>query len=497
MKGLLSKIFSLKKDSACLQRLEAIYSSIPDAVCVVDSQGRITSFNHGAQALTGFKIEELIDQYYKDIFFHKDAKGASLSPEQYPLQEVLKTGKEKVSRDLFINTSKGRYFPVLISIAPIIDGRNDIAGAAIFFRDITNEIKLEQLKSDFISVVSHELRIPLTAIKESINIVLEEIVGNINDNQRKALSNAKSEIERLARLLEELLQASKIESGRLKTKRAKIDLTEIVKKVFQFYKPIADKELISFSLDIAPIVPAVVGDSDRVYQVLSNLLSNAFKFTLEGGNVKVSCAQKDMGFVECSVIDTGCGIPHSETERLFERFEQLGLEEEKRRGGVGLGLYISKMFIEALGGSIGVKSKAGEGSTFTFSLPIYTEEMEFHLELEESIQEARKNQSTLAVLMLETNISGTEFDNLLNTLRFIIRGPNDRILSRNQYIFIMLADSDSQGALSVRSRIKDSLQQSAFGKREVISKFGVAVYPMDAIDPDELIDKVKANAIDF
>ena len=294
-----------------------------------------------------------------------------------------------------------------------------------------------------------------------------------------------------------MLQASKIESGRLKVKRTKIDLTEIVKKVYQFYKPIADKEMVSFSLDIAPIVPAVVGDSDRVHQVLSNLLSNSFKFTSEGGSVKVECSQKDMGFVECSVIDTGCGIPHSEIDRLFERFEQLGLEEEKRRGGVGLGLYISKMFIETMGGGIGVKSREGEGSVFTFSLPIYTEEMEFQRELEASIQEARQRQGTLAMLMLETNISGTEFDNLLNTLRFIIRGPNDRILSRNQSIFIILSDSDSQGALSVRARIKQSLQKSAFGERDVIKKCGVAVYPIDAIGPDNLIEKVNTNIIDF
>lgn len=497
MKSLLAKLFSFNRVGLCRERLEAIYRSIPDGVCVIDKDRKILSFNRGAEVFFGIKKADAIDHYYNDIFSHKDQKGQVIPSADSPLEESLKTGKEILSREIFTRISQGRYIPTLISVIPIINRNQDTEGAAIFFRDITNEIKLEQLKSDFISVVSHELRIPLTTIKESINIVLEEIVGQINDNQKKALSNAKSEIERLARLLEELLDVSRIESGRFKMRRTKLDLVEVIKRVYQSYQPIADKELVSFSLDITPVVPAVIGDSDRVYQVLANLLSNAFKFTPEGGSVKISCSQKDMGFVECSVIDTGRGIPVSGVERLFERFEQLGLEEDKRRGGIGLGLYIAKMFIDSLGGTISAKSKEGEGSTFTFTLPIHTEEMEFQLELEESLQDARDRQGSFAFLMLETNISGEEFDNLLNTIRFIIRGPNDKVLVQGHSIFIVLSGSDSQGALSVKTRIKESIQRSVFAQREVIVSVGVAVYPIDAITSDELVNKVKSNIIDF
>ena len=493
IKNLLSKIcgFKLKEVEKEKERLEAIYNSLPDGVYTTDLNRKIQSFNPGGELITGFKKDQIIGKRCTDIFAHEDEKGSLLCGENCPLDLAISTNKIIPPRRAYLKTATGKRVPVVIATAPVKDKNGKVVGAAEFFRDITNEVKIEQLKSDFLAVVSHELRIPLSAIKESMNLVLEGVTGTINDSQKNLLTVAKNEIERLNRIISEVLDVSRMEAGRLKLKRARLDLAELVRSIEFAYRPLADKKSVSLFVELAPALPDAIADSDRVRQVFSNLLSNALKFTSQGGSVKIKCSAHGDNLIECSIEDTGCGMPSDSLGKLFGKFEQLGVEEDKRRGGAGLGLYISKTIVEAMGGTIWAQSQEGKGSTFSFTLPAYKEGMDFYLELDASLKEAKHTQKTAAVILLEANLKDAELENLIHIIENIIRGPNDKVLRDKSDIYIVLDDTNEQGALSVKNRVKAQVQKSSFDSRNIINKFGVAIYPTQALTLEELLDKAK------
>jgi len=360
-----------------------------------------------------------------------------------------------------------------------------------------DELKLEKLKTDFLSVVSHELRIPLATIKESINLISDGVTGPVNDKQRDVLFSIKKQVERLGGLVESLLDVSSIESGRFKIRRRRLDLSELVRGLQTFFQATADKKAIKFRVEMAPGLPSVIGDADRVTQVFSNLLNNAFKFTAAEGTVTISCASRDNGFVEASVSDTGIGIPEEQLGKLFNRFEQLGIDESKRRGGAGLGLVISKKIVEDLGGKILAESQEARGSKFTFSLPVYNENIELELELEASIIQARQAKTNLALLKLETDLEEPKLEELLGLINHAIRGPSDKAIKLKKNIFVILFDTDKKGVLSVRERIHQRIQESPFGAAKCIKSFSFAIYPDEALTCKELMEKSASGPSDF
>ncbi len=245
----------------------------------------------------------------------------------------------------------------------------------------TEELKkIDQMKSDFISIASHELRTPLTSIKNAVDIILSRKAGEITDPQEKFLSMAKRNINRLGSLINDILNISKIESGKIELNYTEVDIKNIIENVFNTFRTVADSKSISLKMNIAPDLPVIYADGSRIEEVLINLISNAIKFTHDKGIVTINAQQVEgvpyrpeniKGFLEISVTDTGIGIPKKSMEHLFEKFYQVdsSLSEKKKRG-TGLGLAISKGTIEAHGGKIQCKSKEGEGSTFSFTLPI-------------------------------------------------------------------------------------------------------------------------------
>jgi PAS domain S-box-containing protein len=478
-------------------RFEAICSSLFDGVYTVGKDKKILTVNKGVERITGFKKEELIGRQCKDLFTHTDEKDNILCDFNCIVDEVMNTAKVVPPRKALTMTSAGKRIPILIAAAPMKNEKGNIEGAAIFFRDITNEVKIEELKSDFIAVVSHELRIPLTTIKESIDLILDGVTGPTTGNQRNVLSNAKSEIERLNRLLEEVLDVSKIEASRLRVRTGKLDLVDVIKKAELSYQPLANKKGISFSVDIASGIPYVIGDPDKVYEVFSNLLSNAFKFTPSGGSITINCRPHSENFIGCSIKDSGCGIPRHALNRLFGKFEQLGLEEDKRRGGSGLGLYITRTIIKKLGGNIWAESEEGVGSTFTFTLPVYKEELELQLELSSSVEEVRAMQAGLVLFMLEVGLKGPEFERLYEISNDTVGRPGDKVIKQYDSIYILLGSTNKKGAMSFKERLKSEFQKADFDYSKVIRKFGVASYPDDALTYQELIVKAKANTTAF
>ncbi|MBN1391759.1 MAG: response regulator [Sedimentisphaerales bacterium] len=229
-----------------------------------------------------------------------------------------------------------------------------------------------EAKSQFMSMVSHELRVPLTSIKESISIVLEGLTGKITKEQENCLGIAKRNVDRLNRLINDLLDFHKLEAGRMNFNMQDSNVNEIVKEVYDTMLPVAKEKKINLVLEIDSNLPRVSFDKDKINQVLSNLVNNAIKFTKEGSVTITTSREEDT--IRVSVSDTGCGIKKEDLPKLFHEFEQLETVGIEKVNGTGLGLAISKEIVTKHNGEIWAESEAGKGSTFSFTLP--TQEMD-------------------------------------------------------------------------------------------------------------------------
>lgn len=233
--------------------------------------------------------------------------------------------------------------------------------------------RLNQVKTEFVSMVSHELRTPVTAIKGFVDVVLTEDAGPVNDQQKRFLTIAHNSIDRLSLLISDLLDISRIESGQMKIELEPISIEKIMQDCYETYRAGAEAKKISLELRSDSKLPLVVADESRVKQVVDNLISNAMKFTLENGNIKMYA--DDLGdFVLISVADSGVGIKKDDQDKIFSMFYQVDSSLTRKVGGTGLGLAISKSIIEMQGGRIWVESETGQGSIFRFLLPRYREQ---------------------------------------------------------------------------------------------------------------------------
>jgi len=234
--------------------------------------------------------------------------------------------------------------------------------------------ELDRLKSDFVSNVSHELRTPLTAIKGAVDLILREVAGPLNEKQSHYLNRVRSNTQHLAGLINDLLDLSKIEEGKIELQAARVSLGALVHEVMETLKPIATEKPIE--LDVTSLEPAILvwADRDKITQVLTNLIGNAIKFTPPQGRVTVSSASNDVDWVRVSVSDTGPGISAEQRERIFDKFYQVAENGGPKPKGTGLGLSISKALVELHGGKIWVESEPNGGSNFCFTLPLSAQE---------------------------------------------------------------------------------------------------------------------------
>ncbi len=227
-----------------------------------------------------------------------------------------------------------------------------------------------ETQKKFTSTVSHELRTPLASIKTAIDIVKSETSGELNDDQKNFLNKAKDNIDRLNRLINDILDLSKLESGMTSLDLKKNNMNKIISDIVQLQESVAQERGIVLKAELDPDVPEMPFDADKINQVLNNLISNAFKFTEKGEVVVSSSAEKEHNYIKICVRDTGMGIEEKDIPKLFKKFQQLGDPAERKTGGTGLGLAICKEITSQHKGKIWVESKSGEGSAFYFLLPI-------------------------------------------------------------------------------------------------------------------------------
>jgi signal transduction histidine kinase len=223
-----------------------------------------------------------------------------------------------------------------------------------------------RLKTEFVSMVSHELRTPLTSIQGYAELMLED--EQIAEAHRESLTIVKKNSDRLLGLINDLLDVSRMEAGRVDLHRTSLDLAHLIPEVAGSLRPLIETKRQRLRLDLGDALPAVWADADRVTQILTNLISNAHKYTLVEGSITV-VARRDNGFVRVDVSDTGIGLSLEDQEQLFTKFFRAHDRSPQAGGGTGLGLVITRLLVELHGGRITVSSAPGQGSTFSFSLP--------------------------------------------------------------------------------------------------------------------------------
>jgi signal transduction histidine kinase len=262
---------------------------------------------------------------------------------------------------------------VRASLTPMLDEEERFAGTVIVLRDVTIEQEVAQSKNDFVSLVSHELRTPMTSIKGYTDLLLKGSVGALNEQQRNFMAIVKSNVDRMAGLVSDLLDVSRIEAGRIHLTLERLDLARVILKIGQELTETLRQRELALQFDIPPGLPAVYADRGRVDQVLLNLLSNAYRYTPPGGTITIAVHTLD-DEIQVDVIDTGIGIPEEDHESIFERFYRADHPVVREQAGTGLGLPIARSLIEMHGGRLWLRSQVGLGSTFSFTLPIYTQD---------------------------------------------------------------------------------------------------------------------------
>jgi len=251
---------------------------------------------------------------------------------------------------------------------PVINENGRHLGRLYIFRDVTHEREVDRMKTQFVSMVSHELRTPLTSIKGFTEMILDEDAGEINDEQREFLGIVEANADRLIALVNDLLDISRIESGRVELKLEEADINEMMSIVVATMEHLIEEKSQTLEVIVAQDLPQVELDRGRIIQVLTNLVSNAYKYTQEGGHIRLS-AELSGRFVRFAVTDNGFGISEKDQKKLFTRFFRVDSALTREIGGTGLGLNIVKTIIEMHGGDVIVDSKLGAGSTFAFTLP--------------------------------------------------------------------------------------------------------------------------------
>ena len=345
---------------------EAIFKSIGDGAIATDEYGHITKINPAALDILGIKLENALDQWFPKIITAVRADDTPVPLIERPIFKMFLTGKP-VSEKLLYRSKRGKIIPIYSTVSPIIFNDKPV-GAIEVFRDITLENEVDRMKSEFISIASHQLRTPLSTIKTYAHMLSEGYMGDVGKDQAQALKIITNATNNMNELIATLLNIARIESGSIKVSRKPHDGRQLAQEVVHDLTLAAKNKAITIIFK-APKQPALLKtDSLIVKEVLANLISNAIKYTPRRGRVTVT-VQNQGQWVQFMVEDTGVGIPEQSQDKIFSKFFRAHNVVQKETTGTGLGLYVVRGLVIILHGKIWFKSEEYSGSTFYVALP--------------------------------------------------------------------------------------------------------------------------------
>ncbi|MBD2072711.1 PAS domain S-box protein [Phormidium sp. FACHB-592] len=376
--AILRDISDRKQAEAAQARLAAIVASSQDAIISKTLDGVIVSWNASAEKLFGYSATEAIGQYI-GLIIPSDRLG-----EEVRLLTQIRRGDLIQQYETVRQRKDGTLIDIALTLSPVRDAKGTIVGASKIARDITEQRALDRMKTEFISIVSHELRTPLTAIRGSLGLILRGVYDKKPDKKHRMIEIAAQQSDRLVRLVNDILDLQRLESGKMKLSLQACDAAALMQQAADTMRAYAEEHHIQ--LNVVPLSASVWAAPDTIIQILTNLLSNAIKFSPAGGQIWLSAepqlqvegtGKKEAPAcpsVRFAVKDLGRGIPSDKLETVFERFQQVDASDSRDKGGTGLGLAICRKMIEQHGGRIWVESRLGEGSTFYFTLPMVDED---------------------------------------------------------------------------------------------------------------------------
>lgn len=382
------------------RRAKIVIDNISDGITFIDANGIIHLFNPAAEQLLAWSEAETLQLNYKTIFRFVNSASQPISDAENPITRTLSSNKPQASDSFYLLTHSEQKVSVSIKVTPITTQDGDMTindGAIVVFRDITRERAEQNAQTDFISTASHEMRTPVAIIEGYLGMILNPETATIDNRARMYAQKAHDSVKRLGRLFQDLLDVTKADDHRIDNNPCLLDAKLVAKQVVQDFAGKAAAKGLTLQFNdtetgsshgervLAP--PAIIcADLDQLNEILDNIIENAIKYTKQGG-VKVS-VDVDSKRVRFTVADTGIGIPEEDVPHLFQKFYRVDNSQTREIGGTGLGLYLIKRLADNIGGTIGVKSVYGQGSTFWLELD--------NLTREQAIQKAREIQARQA-----------------------------------------------------------------------------------------------------
>lgn len=352
-------------------KFRTIINSIGEGLYLLDKNERIVFFNEAAERILGFAAREVIGKKEAEVLDIKNKNNQSLCLQDHcPINEHWQKGKSDVFAPVFLKKAKGGSIPVSLSSAPFFGADGQPLYGVFIFRDISKELASEKAQTEFIGIASHQLRTPLNSIRWILELLLKGDLGKLTKKQQEFVEEAYSSNLRMAKLIDDLLNVSRVEAGKIEVVREPINMAELFDEVIKELMYLAKARNVKIINKLPDKLPEVLGDHDLVRHVVQNLIDNAVKYTLSGGKVMISSEPREDKIV-FHVADTGIGIPAHQQDRVFEKFFRAQNAPAVQPSGTGLGLHVAKQLIEkCCQGEIWFESQEGKGSIFSFSLPL-------------------------------------------------------------------------------------------------------------------------------
>ncbi len=336
---------------------EMLLDAAGEGIFGIDADGIVTFANPAAARMTQYSPDELAGRLLHRLVLHTKVDGSPYPAAECPMLASLVDGAIHRCYHDVCWRQDGTAFPVEYTSTPIVDG-NRIKGAVVVLRDATDRREIERVKDEFTAVVSHELRTPLTSIRGSLGLLESGALGPLPEQGRRMIQIAVENTDRLVRLINDILDVERIDSGEMHLRVTRCDAGHLIARATDAVMPVAREAGVTLAIDAAPeTFPA---DADRLIQTLTNLIGNAVKFSPRGGTVRITSERRDSEMV-FRVTDRGRGIPIDRLETIFERFQQVDASDSREKGGTGLGLAICRSIVELHGGRIWAQSNPGPG----------------------------------------------------------------------------------------------------------------------------------------